>query len=275
MLTLASPAKINLFLRILNRRPDGYHELASLFQAVDLCDLMTFTLADSDCLRCSDSSLPTGPSNLIWRAIDLFRQRTGLNKALHVILDKRIPIEAGLGGGSSNGATALWAINRLLGFPVATSDLMAWAAEIGADVAFFFSSGTAYCTGRGEMIRSLPPLPSQNLHLVKPLAGLSTPAVYRQLDLDSLSPLEPEWLLAEWLAGRHALINDLEAPAFALKPHLRALKRQLLDAGFDAQMSGSGSAFFCLGKGALPPSVATYAAAYTNRPSNGWYPLPL
>src|SRR5262249_13981075 len=108
MLTLLSPAKINLFLRILGKRPDGYHELASLFQAIDLADTIHFSLSDADHLTCTDPAIPVDRSNLIWKSVNLFRRKTGLNFHLKIHLEKKIPHQAGLGGGSSNAATTLW-----------------------------------------------------------------------------------------------------------------------------------------------------------------------
>jgi 4-diphosphocytidyl-2-C-methyl-D-erythritol kinase len=133
-----SPAKINLFLRIMRRRSDNYHELASLFQTISLCDYLSITESDSDLLICNNPSIPTCPSNLIWKAIHLYRINTGKKFALKITLDKHIPIEAGLGGGSSNAATALWAVNSLMGNLVSPDELQLWAGEIGSDVPFSF-----------------------------------------------------------------------------------------------------------------------------------------
>ena len=143
MLTLASPAKINLFLRVLHRRQDGFHDLASLMQTVDLSDTIHFRLGEEDGLTCTNERLPTDNSNLILKAADLFRRKTGINQGLVAYLEKRIPMEAGLGGGSSNAATPLWAFNSLCGSPATEAELVSWGAELGSDVAFFLSHGTA------------------------------------------------------------------------------------------------------------------------------------
>ncbi len=234
-LTLSSPAKVNLFLRILGKRRDGYHALASLFHTIDLSDTLTFSLSKEDSLTCSDASI--GP-NLVTTAIDLFRRKTGLNFHISIDLEKKIPTQAGLGGGSSNAATTLKGLNQLLGFPVSNQELQEWSAEIGSDVPFFFSSGTAYCTGRGEIVREVPRFEGK-VEIYKPQEGLSTPAVYKTLDLSECSKTDPEELLEGFLSGKPTFVNDLERPAFKLIPSLAYLKQKL-----GGTMSGSGTAFF-------------------------------
>lgn len=281
-LTFISPAKINLFLRILGRRPDGYHELASLFQAIDLHDTLTFTLADTDHLDCSSSIIPTDRSNLIWKAVDLFRRKTGLPFAIHIDLEKRIPIEAGLGGGSSNAATTLWAVNELLGRPASEDQLTQWSGEIGSDIPFFFSSGTAYCTGRGEIVKSLshlsrptrqPDGADEFIWIVKPQQGLSTPQVYGRLDLPALEPRDPLVALTEFANGTPYYFNDLEEAAFVSMPSLRLFKQHLLDSGFEfVMLSGSGSSFVCIG--GIPKGLDAYfhrQVGYCNRQKASWY----
>jgi len=272
MLTLNSPAKVNLFLRIIKKRPDGYHELASLMQTISLCDTIKFSLSDRDHLTCTDLSLPTDGSNLILKAADLFRRKTGCEFGLKAHLDKRIPHQAGLGGGSSNAATTLWALNKLCKQNASDQQLAAWAGEIGSDISFFLSQGTAYCTGRGEVLRPLHPIPAKELWVVKPFQGLSTPEVYRNLDVAKLSARDPEILLKDIMNGQASYFNDLEEPAFRLMPSLAALKSSLTQAGFQAVMSGSGSAFFCFGKNAPQvPQAFTAKARFLNRPSDSWF----
>ena len=137
MLTLNSPAKINLFLRVKARRADGYHELATLMQTVGLCDTITMELAEHDSLSCTNPQIPTDTSNLIWKAIHAFRKHTGMNCFVDVGVDKKIPIQAGLGGGSSNAATALKGMNTLCGSPLSVEELMMLGAQVGSDVPFF------------------------------------------------------------------------------------------------------------------------------------------
>ena len=145
---LLSPAKLNLFFYIERRRPDGYHEIASLYQAIDLYDTLSFTRVEQaapqqDSLTCSDPEVPLNSSNLIFKATELFRYKTALPLYLNIALNKKIPMRAGLGGGSGNAATTLWAMNKLAGFLVEHNQLMAWAGEIGSDCSFFFWSASA------------------------------------------------------------------------------------------------------------------------------------
>lgn len=275
MLRLFSPAKINLFLRIVSKRSDGYHNLSSIFQTVSLGDTLTIELHDQDELTCTDSSLPTDGSNLILKATELFRHKTGLKQGFKIHLIKRIPTQAGLGGGSSNAATTLWACNQLVNTSVPLITLKQWGAEIGSDVPFFFSQGTAYCTGRGESVYHLPALGLRSLLIIKPLGGLSTPEVYRRLNFgQALSEKIVQRDLDAFLSGSLSYFNDLEKPAFEIKPELQQLKVLLLKNGFEAVlMSGSGSSFFCLGKGQVPQlaDLSIFPVQYVNRSLLNWY----
>lgn len=277
MLVLRSPAKINLFLKVVNRRLDGYHNLASLFQVIGLSDRIHISISSDnrvDQLTCTDPTIPIDHSNLILKAANLFRSKTGLTFSVKAHLEKHIPHQAGFGGGSSNAATTLWALNQLCGVPVATPELMHWSADIGSDIPFFFSEGTAYCTGRGEIVRELPAPKQTNLWLVKPKQGLSTPAVFKKLDFKNLSIRNPEDSLESYLQGNPDYFNDLEEPAFAAMPELANLKLSLLSAGFDTVlMTGTGSGFFCLGE-ATPPCESNLFCTpsnFLNRSANSWY----
>lgn len=274
MLTFRSPAKVNLFLRILRRRDDGYHELASLFQAISLFDHLYIKLSDTLKLSTSIPGLPTDDTNLVSKAVRLFRHKTGLEVYPQIHLEKNIPMEAGLGGGSSNAATTLWALNELTGHPATTSELCAWGAEIGSDVAFFLSQGTAYCTGRGEILQSLDPLPSQSLWIIKPKVGLSTKEVYSRLHASSLTQRNPQRALEVFLAGKPDYFNDLEVAAFAALPLLSNLKNHLVQQGFsNVLMSGSGTSFFCMGDHATPSidAASIFPVNFVNRSDNSWY----
>lgn len=271
---LRSPAKVNLFLRIIRRRPDGYHELASLFQAVSLFDTLDFALDTRDCLTCSDPTLPTDSSNLVLKAANLFRRKTSLNFGLRVHLDKNIPHQAGLGGGSGNAATTLWALNQLHNCPATPDTLQQWAGEIGSDVAFFLSSGTAYCTGRGEIVQSLPSLQRQTLWIVKPPQGTSTPAVYGKVNAAQLPQRDPELALKQFLAGSPCYFNDLEEAAMSVTPELKTVHTHLISQGYsDVLLSGSGSSFFLAGEGQRPdiPGCQIYLAEFANRLNDNWY----
>lgn len=259
---LFSPAKLNLFFRVLGKRPDGYHDIASLFQAIDLGDTLHFKLRENrDLLFCSDLSVPSDGSNLILRAAELFRKKTGHSFGIEVKLEKKIPVQSGLGGGSSNAATTLWALNALTGSSIAEKDLMNWGAEIGSDVPFFFSAGTAYCTGRGELVENLDPLPDLKGWVAKPPYGLSTPAVYQKC-----VPLAPD---------AKPFFNDLEHAAFTLLPQLAEIKATLYEMGFDqVTMTGSGTAFFCIGNVPNPQMPGINFTAVRAIRRTGWYEFP-
>ncbi len=257
-----SPAKLNLTLRILDPRADGYHEIASLFQAIDLGDDLIFSFAEEDTLTCTDPTIPLNRDNLIWKAVNLYRERTRQPFKVCIYLIKRIPIQAGLGGGSSNGATTLFALNALHGFPIPEKELSDWGQEIGSDVPFFFSSGRAFCTGRGEKVESLAPLSGECL-VVKPEGGLSTKEMYQLFD-----KLKPGLSLLST-----GYFNDFESAAFFLRPDLALLKKELLNSGFDTVcLTGSGSAFFCLGNGNYRGDFRSYKVNFLPRSNDGaWY----
>ena len=261
---LFSPSKINLFLRIVRRREDGYHDLASLFHVIDLGDEMSFAKSSSetkDTLVCEDASIPLDESNLVIKALNLFRAKTGIKQYFWVELKKTVPSGAGLGGGSGNAATALYAANKLCGDVATEEELLEWSGDIGSDISVFFSTGAAYCTGRGEIVEDVePPLPlTTKMCLVKPSIGLSTPTIFKALDLDKRSKAEPLDLLkslnADGCTYENA-INDLERPAFSKLPELGELKDKLIDAtkedGAVVFMSGSGSTIVLLGTDTVP-----------------------
>ena len=208
------------------------------------------------------------------KAIQLFRAKTGSDIAVAVDIEKAIPAEAGLGGGSSDAATTLWALNALAGDIATTQQLRGWAAEIGSDVAFFFSQGTALCTGRGEVLMPLPPLPPQTLWIVKPSEGLSTPKVYNTLDAATITACDADGMASGFYDGNPHYVNDLEVPAFKIMPQLAEIKDTLIAAGYDTVlMSGSGTSFFCVGDIEPPdiPGCSAYKASFLNRDEGDWY----
>lgn len=278
---LFSPAKVNLFFRVLGKRADGYHEIASLYQAIDLGDTLEIELSDKDKLSCNHPFLPTNASNLILKAAHLFRQKTGLSLYTNIHLHKQIPMEAGLGGGSSNAATTLWALNTLAGHPASMDDLAAWSGELGSDISFFFSTGTAYCTGRGEVFKTIQDFsfsPAYKLWIAKPSYGLSTQVVYKACTPLLFPPRDPQQALSQLLKRQPCYFNDLEIPAFQLMPKLATLKQDLLDLGFShVTMTGSGTAFFCLGTPSLKPhlsGIEFYETQPLLRKEHCWYKTP-
>jgi 4-diphosphocytidyl-2-C-methyl-D-erythritol kinase len=265
-LVLAAPAKLNLFLEILGKRPDGYHALETLMVAVDLFDTLELRPAAALTLECDPPGLPTGPENLVWKAADALRRKAGrpdLGAAIRLV--KRIPAQAGLAGGSSDAATTLEGLNRVWGLHWPKEQLAEVAAGVGSDVAFFFEDAAGWATGRGEVVepeRSPRPF---DFVLVTPPVGLATASVYaaysgglaRRASDDGQErraspPLSGDAVRAAFRAGdaealgRH-LFNRLQEPAFGLAPLVETVYRRL--AGLKPAgclMSGSGSAVFAL-----------------------------
>src|SRR3954452_13473605 len=176
-----APAKVNLHLEVLGRRPDGYHELATLMVAVSLQDTLEFRDDPSGAVRLSGDQpdLAAGPDNLVCRAAELVRRRAGHAGGVSVTLRKRIPLAAGLAGGSSDAAATLAGLNRLWRLGRSNAELARLGAEIGSDVAFFFATPAAWCTGRGEVVTPVSLGEPLHLVLVCPPVGLSTADVYR------------------------------------------------------------------------------------------------
>jgi 4-diphosphocytidyl-2-C-methyl-D-erythritol kinase len=269
---LLSPAKLNLFFRILSKRRDGYHEISSLYQTVDLFDVVTIRPAAGDSFACAHPDVPKGTDNLMLHAVHLFRKTTGKLQPVSIELDKRIPLESGLGGASSNAATVLWGLNELTRRPLSLTQLKLLGRKLGADVPFFFSHGTAHCTGYGEKVEDLPPLSEQELSIAFPNFGLSTKEVYQNVDLNEVSEASPEELLNKWRQGDFACINDLEPAAMPLKPELKVFKERLEALTFKAvAMTGSGTTFFCLGSADLPQGVKGQRVQFHTRKLDSWY----
>jgi 4-diphosphocytidyl-2-C-methyl-D-erythritol kinase len=212
-----------------------------------------------------------GSDNLIAKALHLFRNRFPFPFGVNIHLEKRIPMQAGLGGGSSNAATTLWALNELAGRPAHLNQLIEMGSSLGSDVSFFFSQGTAYCTGRGERIEPYSlPSPMEGW-IAKPPFGLSTLLVYKETRPEELPPRDPRSSVGAAFAERPLYYNDLEPAALRLEPRLLTFRNQLERMGFDAvTMTGSGTAFFCRGTPARrEPWLQPFRSL--QRPLNEWY----
>ncbi|OAY57908.1 4-diphosphocytidyl-2-C-methyl-D-erythritol kinase, chloroplastic/chromoplastic [Manihot esculenta] len=294
-LTLFSPCKINIFLRITDKREDGYHDLASLFHVISLGDTIKFSLSPSksnDRLSTNVSGVPLDERNLIIKALNLYRKKTGTDNFFWIHLDKKVPTGAGLGGGSSNAATALWAANQFSGGLATEKELLEWSSEIGSDISFFFSHGAAYCTGRGEIVQDIPsPVPLDlPMVLIKPQEACSTAEVYKRFQLDKTSQVDPLTLLEKISRNgisQDVCINDLELPAFEVLPSLKRLKQRIIAASrgqYDAVfMSGSGSTIVGIGSPDPPQfiyddddykDVFISEAKFLTREANQWYKEP-
>jgi 4-diphosphocytidyl-2-C-methyl-D-erythritol kinase len=271
---LFSPAKLNLFFHVLGKRIDGYHEVATIMVPISLGDWLEIEIAEEDQFVCNDPTIPTGNDNLIWQAVNLFRQESG--KAFHVAisLKKLIPIGAGLGGGSSNAATTLFALNELVGNPFSVLELSGLAAQLGSDVAFFLSLGPAFCTGRGEIIAPIPSFSLPHLWVAKPKCSLSTAKVYQNFLIENLCKRDLKMILLNYSESNYLFFNDLEEAALRLEPSLKDLKRDLQGLGFmTVIMTGSGTAFFCLGE-VLDPyleQVSFFSVEILTRTEGSWW----
>lgn len=242
-------AKINLTLEILGKRADGYHEVRSVMQTVGLADRLEVAVADELSLTCSDPVLATR-DNLVYRAARLLQTEYAVRARAALRLEKRIPVAAGLGGGSSDAAGTIVALNRLWDLRLSLSEQQRLAAQLGSDVPFFLTGGTVLATGRGERITPLPPLPQHWVVLVPLPVVLSTAAVYGSVvPSDYTSGVVTADTVA---AAQHGSLspqsrwhNALERPARALAPQITAAEQALLQAGADyTHVSGSGPTVF-------------------------------
>ena len=254
--TLAAPAKLNLFLRVLGRETDGFHSIETLFCRLDLADELTAERREGHDVTLEVSGADTGPAaeNLAVRAARLVLDSTGHRFGVHLTLTKRVPVQAGLGGGSSDAAAALFAVNQLAGNAVPRHELLQVAARLGSDVPFFSSGASlALAWGRGERMLTLPALPRAPGLLVIPPRGVATAEAYQWVDaardgigrrgavaLDAAS-------LATWGDVARMAGNDFESPVFARRPEVRTAFEVLATTHpLLCRMSGSGSALFAI-----------------------------
>jgi 4-diphosphocytidyl-2-C-methyl-D-erythritol kinase len=258
-LSLFSPAKINLYLRIVGRRPDGYHELETVMLPLDFGDQITLRSRKTNViLACDNPQLPTDDSNLAVRAARTLSEALDTERGAKITLKKRTPLAAGLGGGSSNASTTLLGLNRLWKLKASSGQLHAVAASLGSDINFFMAGGAALCRGRGEKIEPIPCKFSGAILLVNPGFGISTKWAYeswaRAAAESRLTAPPPEVslllraLAEDDLAGvSRCLFNSLEAPSIRKFPVLELIKNSMRDSGAaGALMSGSGATVFGL-----------------------------
>ena len=254
VLTLPAFAKINLSLRVLGRRADGYHDLDTVFQTISLHD--TINVAPSDkseiVLSCDDRRLATDETNLVLRAAEGLRARFATKKGARIRLVKRIPAPAGLGGGSSDAAVTLIALALFWELDVVRQDLIEIGAGLGADVPFFLFGGTARGTGIGDQLTPMPDASETFLLIIKPNANVNTSNAYKALGERSLTTRNPKTILSSspptdaFANGSVVLLgNDFEEVVLNLEPEISRAKAALMNAGAQAAMlAGSGSAVF-------------------------------
>ncbi len=257
-----SPAKINLFLHVTGKRNDGYHELHTLMTCLDFGDRLAFDFTGSGVsVRCDHSDVPEDGSNLVHRAATLFFDKLAkigssgeTRPGVQVVIDKNIPVGAGLGGGSSNAATTLLVLNRRFDSPFSQDALMAMGLRLGADVPFFIHGGAAFARGVGEKLSPCGSLLPYHVVVFFPGFNASTPLVYKNVDLaltkqqkSNNNALLNKHKVGEMLDIRGLLHNDLEEAACRIYPDILSVREEM--AGFFPEgllMSGSGSSFFAL-----------------------------
>jgi 4-diphosphocytidyl-2C-methyl-D-erythritol kinase len=254
---IAAPAKINLHLRVGPPRADGFHPLLSWMTTVGLRDTLTISSNPGNkeiTLACSEPTLPCDDRNIVMKAAKLLRGR--LNRSVAIHLEKQIPHGGGLGGGSSDAAHTLIALNHFWELKESPQRLHELAEQLGSDVPFFLHGSSSICKGRGEQVKPIaPPAKARWVVLILPALAMPTPAVYRKFDemkLGRQEDIEQEPAWNQWAALSsqdllRQLVNDLEAPAFAIEPELGKLRAEAeQNLGRIVRMSGSGSSLFTL-----------------------------
>lgn len=252
-ISLVSRAKINLTLEVSGKRPDGYHDLDSIVQVIDISDELTISKTGAAIEVISDNpNAPSGPDNIIYKACEAFFQATNIKSGAKCSLTKRIPVQAGLGGGSGNAAAAIIGLNELYGCGLSNDKLAELAAKVGSDAPLFIFGGTARMRGRGDQIEALPDAPEMQLVIIKPEVGVSTAWAYGELDKSNDRPCLGASNIVEKAIraqDRDAIIqnlcNDFDPIVTAAFDEISKAKRLLLEIGAGAAMlSGSGSAVF-------------------------------
>jgi 4-diphosphocytidyl-2-C-methyl-D-erythritol kinase len=272
-LTVRSPAKLNLVLDVLGKRPDGYHELRTIFERISLSDQITLARNRSGKIhiRCNHPHVPCGPQNLVYQAAKLLSGDFSISEGLNINIIKNIPVAAGLAGGSSNAAAVLSGLNRLWQLGLSNAQLVKYAARLGSDVAFFlYNTAYALGTGRGEIIKPLNVKTKLWHVLVTPRVKMHTPEVFARLKLnltnkrDNVNILLPFLRKGDLVPLAGALANDLEPAILSLRPDFIKLKKKFIDAGaLGACFSGSGPSVFALAES--QPHAVSLRAQFDRR----------
>ncbi|WML42516.1 4-(cytidine 5'-diphospho)-2-C-methyl-D-erythritol kinase [Neobacillus sp. PS3-40] len=251
-LVVKAPAKINLSLDVLYKRPDGYHEVEMIMTTIDLADRVELTLLDSDKINILSHNrfVPDDQRNLAYQAAQLLKERYQVKKGVTITIEKNIPVAAGLAGGSSDAAATLRGLNKLWKLGLTLDELAVIGSEIGSDVSFCVYGGTAIAKGRGEKIVELPPPPTCWIILAKPFIGVSTAEVYRRLDLTGMMHPNLDEMIQGLENNNYQKVishvgNVLEDVTLHLHPEVAQIKDQMKRFGADAVlMSGSGPTVF-------------------------------
>jgi 4-diphosphocytidyl-2-C-methyl-D-erythritol kinase len=244
-----APAKLNLFLHVVGRRADGMHLLQSVFMLVDWCDTLHFERSDDGAISREDLAAALPEDDLVVRAARALQSATGTKSGAHIAIDKRIPSEAGMGGGSSDAASTLLALNRLWDTKLSRSQLAAIGVQLGADVPFFLYGGNAWVEGIGDKFTPVE-LPAARFAVVKPGEGVQTVRIFADPALNRSSPTA---IISGFAANPFGFgANDLQPVAQRLCPAVEEALHWLGAQGLDARMTGSGSAVFAH----IPPGSA-------------------
>ena len=254
VISLKAPAKVNLFLEILGKRDNGYHEIETIMQEIDLADSLQFEeTQEGVTLECNDKNIPANQDNLVCKAANLILEECGIKKGVLINLEKNIPVGAGLGGGSSDAATTLKALNSLWKVGLNNEELMGFAAKLGSDIPFFINGKTALCRGRGELITPVEVRNRMDYIILFPRVHISTETIYKNLKIDltkkrkDVSFFLDALKYSEVASISKLLFNRLEEIIFATYPDLLQVKSTLESFDFcGLSISGSGSAFFGL-----------------------------
>lgn len=254
MLYEKAPAKINLTLDVLHKRPDGFHEVEMVMTTVDLADRIWLRSTEDGLIKIKSSEqyVPNDKRNLAYQAAEIIKKTYNISLGVEIVLEKSIPVSAGLAGGSSDAAATLRGLNRLWKLGIQADDLADLGAQIGSDVPFCVYGGTALATGRGEIINSLPPPPNCWVILAKPAISVSTADIYKNLNIDTMSHPDTSGMIEALRTSNYqtmcnSLGNVLEPVTMKLHPEVVFLKEQMQKFGADAVlMSGSGPTVYGL-----------------------------
>jgi 4-diphosphocytidyl-2-C-methyl-D-erythritol kinase len=247
-------AKINLFLEVVKKRPDGFHEIDSVFQEVELADELIFTDRDDAeiVLSCNNDKIPTDDRNLVVQAAKRLQAGMDVPQGVNISLFKRIPVGGGLGGGSSNAATTLRVLNKVWELGLSDTELLTHAAALGSDVPFFLYGKTCLCRGRGEVVEPIETFPALNFVLVFPEWGISTPKAYGSLNSEDFGEFSSTNIIEVFETKNFSdcikyFFNRFEETVFRFEEREGELYNSLDKLGFSCvRMSGSGSTFFCV-----------------------------
>ncbi|RKD22805.1 4-(cytidine 5'-diphospho)-2-C-methyl-D-erythritol kinase [Ammoniphilus oxalaticus] len=255
-ISVKAPAKINLTLDVVGKRADGYHEVEMVMTTIDLADRIDIYPREDDqiTIDCSAYFVPLGEKNLVYQVAKIIKDKLGIKQGVHFYIHKRIPIAAGLAGGSADAAAAIRGLNNLWQLGLSVQEMAEIGSKVGSDVAFCVYGGTALAQGRGEQITTLPSPPPAWVVLAKPPIAVSTSEIYGKTKMGEITayPRRSERMIdainnRDYNEVYKSLGNHLETVTLSLYPEVRKIKEQMLRFGADASlMSGSGPTVFCL-----------------------------